>query len=133
MFSVSRDPRYSAPKTPKPPAPAQYPVYEYPPRRTPDDPVRDPAVRPRLLQSTRPEYTAKARRMGIGGTVVLEIVVERDGRVSGGRVLEPLFAGLTENAVECVRQWRYEPARDARGLPVRALETVTIEFRPHAK
>ena len=34
---------------------------------------------PELLQEVRPEFTEEARRLGIAGDVVLEIVVRADG------------------------------------------------------
>ncbi|HYC93656.1 MAG TPA: energy transducer TonB [Thermoanaerobaculia bacterium] len=54
-----------------------------------------------------------------------------DGRVSGGgRVLKPLPHGLSASAINAVRQWRYAPARNDRGQPVRALVTIDLPFRP---
>lgn len=108
----------------------QYPVYRIPPKIRPTDPVRNPAVKPKLLSSVAPQYTEEARKSGIQGVVILEIIVETDGRVSGGRVLKPLPHGLSASAIDAVRQWRYAPARNDRGQPVRALVTIDLPFRP---
>ena len=113
------------PATPR----AQYPLDRIPPAPRPGDPIRDPEVRARLLQSAEPVYPEDARRRRISGMVILEIVIETDGRVSAGRVLKPLPFGLNQAAVDAVGKWRYSPAMD-RGRPVRSLQQVTVKFDP---
>lgn len=92
--------------------------------------MRNPAVRPRLLQSVEPEYTDTARKARVGGIVILELTIETDGRVGDARVLKPLPMGLDQKAVEAARQWRYAPAEDPPGNRVRAIHDVTVNFRP---
>ena len=91
--------------------------------------MREPAVRPRLLHSVEPQDSDPARKARIGGIVILELVIEADGRVSDARVLKPLPMGLDQKAVEAVRQWRYAPAEDPPGNRVRAIHDVTVNFR----
>jgi protein TonB len=91
--------------------------------------MRDPQVRARLLKSGDPVYPAEARRRRISGIVILEIVIETDGRVSAGRVLKPLPFGLTQAAIDVMGKWRYRPAMD-RGRAVRSLQQVTVKFSP---
>jgi protein TonB len=76
----------------------------------------------------KPDYTEDARRRGLSGDVVLEIVVRSDGRVGAVRVVQGLGAGLDERAVAAVRQWRFSPARRF-GTPVDVLVEVAVEFR----
>jgi len=83
---------------------------------------------PRLLREVKPQYTEEARRAGVTGEVVLEIVVRRDGGVGDVRVLDGLGAGLDEKAVAAVRQWRFAPAQRL-GSPVDVLVEVAVEFR----
>jgi TonB family protein len=82
---------------------------------------------PRLLREVKAEYTDEARRRGITGDVVLEIVVRRDGSVGDVTVLQGRGAGLDQRAVAAVRQWRFSPAR-RRGEPVDVLVEVAVEF-----
>jgi TonB family protein len=82
---------------------------------------------PRLLREVKAEYTDDARRRGITGDVVLEIVVRRDGTVGDVTVLQGLGAGLDQRAVNAVRQWRFSPAR-RRGEPVDVIVEVAVEF-----
>lgn len=83
---------------------------------------------PKLVKEVRPNYTPDARRQGIEGDVVLEIVITNRGTVDRVRVLRGLGAGLDENAIAAVRQWRFEPAR-RQGAPVDVVVEVSVEFR----
>lgn len=82
---------------------------------------------PRLLREVKADYTDDARRRGITGDVVLEIVVRRDGSVGDVTILQGLGAGLDQRAVGAVRQWRFAPAR-RRGEPVDVVVEVAVEF-----
>lgn len=83
---------------------------------------------PSLLREVKPDYTEEARRLGIRGDVVMEIVVRRDGRVGDVRVLQGLGHGLDERAVAAVRQWSFSPAT-RRGTPVDVMVEVAMEFK----
>lgn len=83
---------------------------------------------PALLREVKPDYTEQARRQGVEGDVVMEIVVRHDGTVGQVRVLEGLGHGLDERAVAAVRQWRFTPA-SRRGTPVDVLVEVAMEFK----
>ena len=83
---------------------------------------------PSLLHEVKPQYTEEARRRGIDGDVVLEIVVRADGSVGDVNVLQRLGAGLDQRAVEAVRQWRFTPSRRF-GKPVDVLVEVAVEFK----
>lgn len=83
---------------------------------------------PDLLHEIRPEYTDDARRQGLTGDVVLEIVVRRDGSVGDVTVMRGLGAGLDRRAIEAVRQWRFSPAR-RHGTPVDLVVEVAVEFK----
>lgn len=83
---------------------------------------------PQLLTEVRPDYTDDARRRGIEGDVVLEIVVRRDGTVGDIKVMQGLGAGLERRAIDAVRQWRFTPARRL-GAPVDVVVEVAVEFK----
>jgi len=83
---------------------------------------------PTVLREVKPTYTESARQRGITGEVVLEVVVQRDGSVRVGRVIQGLGSGLDERAIEAVRQWRFSPARRM-GQPVDVIVEVVVEFR----
>lgn len=82
---------------------------------------------PRLIHEERPRYTEDARQRGITGDVLLEIIVLRDGSVGDVRLLRRLGAGLDEQAIQAVRQWRFSPAEKS-GTPVDVVVEVAVEF-----
>ena len=83
---------------------------------------------PRLLREVRADYTEDARRRGVSGEVVLEIVVRRDGSVGDVKILQGLGGGLNDRAVQAVRQWRFSPAQRL-GSPVDVIVEVAVEFK----
>ena len=82
---------------------------------------------PRLLREVKADYTDEARRRGIKGDVVLEVVVTHDGNVGDVKVLQGLGAGLESRAIAAVRQWKFAPAT-RKGQPVDVLVEVAVEF-----
>jgi TonB family protein len=81
-----------------------------------------------LVREIPPSYTDEARRRRLEGDVILEIIVRRDGSVGSVRVLRRLGAGLDDQAVDAVRQWRFLPAR-RHGEAVDVLAEVAVEFK----
>jgi protein TonB len=59
--------------------------------------------------------------------VLLELVVNRLGRVENVRVVRPLDPGLDEQAIAAAHQWRFEPGRLA-GTPVDVVVTLALDF-----
>ena len=81
-----------------------------------------------MLKEVKPDYSEEARRRGVEGDVVMEIVVRHDGSVGDVRVLQGLGQGLDERAIAAVRRWRFAPAT-RRGVPVDVLVEVAMEFK----
>lgn len=72
---------------------------------------------------SRRDYPAALREAGVGGRVVTHLTVEPSGRVSGCKVVQS--SGYPElDTITCrlvIQRYRYEPARDAEGRPMRDL------------
>ena len=83
---------------------------------------------PALLREVKPDYTEEARRRGVEGDVILEIIVRADGSVTGVKVRQGLGAGLDQRAADAVRQWRFSPAR-RQGQAVDVVVEVAVEFK----
>ena len=83
---------------------------------------------PQIVREVKPDYTEDARRRGIEGDVVLEIVVRSDGSVGDVKVVQGLGGGLDRRAVDAVRQWKFSPAKRF-GTPVDVLVEVAVEFK----
>jgi TonB family protein len=79
------------------------------------------------IHNVDPEYPVLARQARIQGKVVLEAVIETDGRVTDVRVVESPHPMLDEAAIAAVQQWRYKPVL-INGVAVRVLVTTTTTF-----
>ena len=64
---------------------------------------------PRVLVHTWPDYPADALAAGIEGVVVLQVTVNRYGRVTRVDVQNRVALSLDAAAVAAVRQWRFAP------------------------
>jgi protein TonB len=93
---------------------------------------RTPGLEPPVvIPSTRahPDYPDIARKAKVTGSVLLLIVIDKDGRVGTIEVIQAPDArfGFELAAIEAVKRWRYRPARLG-GRPVAVQATVHIEF-----
>jgi protein TonB len=75
-----------------------------------------------------PTYTEEARRERIGGIVILETLIDRNGVVKDVTILKPLPAGLSEAAVDAVKQWTFKPGT-LDGQPVDVVFNLTVNFK----
>ena len=82
---------------------------------------------PRAIRITQAVYPHDAFIKKIDGTVLLEILIDSEGRVVRARVLSSIPA-LDAAALETVRGWRFAPALK-RGRPVATLAQAPIAFR----
>ena len=109
-----------------------------PPARTTPDPVAPAAVKstaaaesavvpPKLITSVRAVASLDALRDFETGNVIIDAVVGTEGELHFIKVLSGP-PSLRAPAVEAVKQYRYEPARQ-NGQPVPAHVTITIRFR----
>ena len=85
---------------------------------------------PSCAYCPNPQYSDSARKHKVEGTVVLMVLIESSGRVSNVWEIRGLPEGLTEHAIEVVRQqWRFQPARDANGTAVTMIAPIDVSFR----
>ena len=77
---------------------------------------------PKLVSSMLPDYPAGLRRRGIEGRIVLELDLNRRGRIKNVRVLRSDIRELNEATLAAVREWVFEPAR-------RRNESISFSFR----
>ena len=104
------------------------PVPPPPPPPKPAAPVRaGELVRaPQKTVDVHPTYPEIARAAHVEGTVILEAVLDRNGRVDQVRVLKSIPL-LDRAAIDAVRQWQYTPST-LHGVPVEVLMTITVTF-----
>ena len=87
-----------------------------------------PKVRPPArVRDAAPIYPAIAQQAHVSGTVIIEAMIDVDGRVRSARVLRSIPL-LDEAALAAVRQWEYTPTL-LNGTPVAVIMTVTVTFQ----
>jgi len=103
---------------PPPPPP---PAAQMPPLR-----LHSGMKAPVKIGDVAPVYPVLARNAHIEGVVILEAVLDAQGRVQSVRVLRSVQT-LDRAAVEAVQQWRFTPAL-LNGQAVPVVMTVTVNF-----
>ena len=81
---------------------------------------------PKKTKHVQPTYPQEALAQGVRGIVILDIVVDTQGKVESTNVVRSV-PGLDEAAIAAARQWEYEPTKVG-GKPVRVRITVPITF-----
>ncbi len=89
--------------------------------------VSEPVVEAQLISRIEPRYPPLALQIRLQGTVQLQAIISRDGRIMSLEVLSgnPL---LVQAALDAVRQWRYRPTL-LNGEPVEVETSITVNFR----
>ncbi|MBZ5535745.1 MAG: M56 family metallopeptidase [Acidobacteriia bacterium] len=79
-----------------------------------------------IIQEVPPEYPPLAKQARIQGTVVLGVLIDRNGKVVNIQVVSghPL---LVQSATDAVKQWEYRPTL-LNGTPVEVVTTVDVNF-----
>jgi len=104
----------------------------------PKIPVTEPKIAPQkvrvssgvaeglLVHQVLPRYPQPARQARVEGTVVLQVIIGKDGTVQSLHVVSghPM---LTQAATDAVKQWRYKPY-SLDGEPVEADTQINVKF-----
>jgi TonB family protein len=87
--------------------------------------------RPEIRHQTKPEVPpGTILSPGAGNRVIIETIIDAQGRVRSTRVLKGQPQKLTESAVQAVREWTFSPATlDGTPVPVCYILTVTYQIR----
>jgi TonB family protein len=83
---------------------------------------------PAVIYKVDPEYSEEARKAKYSGTVLLQLVVDVDGRAKNIKVVKGVGLGLDEKAIEAVQKWKFSPGKK-NGSPVPVYATVEVNFR----
>lgn len=83
---------------------------------------------PRLLKKVDPVYPAPASAMGITGWVVLQVVVDENGRVESAKVLESSNAIFEKPSLDAVRKWVYSKPTGSDGQRVACYLMIKLRF-----
>lgn len=72
-------------------------------------------------------YTEIARLAGIDGTVIIEAVIDKEGKVIDARILRDIGGGLGESALKAVLTTKFSPGKQ-RGKPVKVKVKIPVKF-----
>lgn len=117
-----------APLVAAPPPPPPPPAPE--PEPAPNTPLRvgGDVKAPVAIDRPEPTYTESARKARVAGTVVVEAIISKSGRVEDVKVLKGLPMGLSVEAEEAVKKWRFKPGT-LNGEPVATIFNLTVTFK----
>lgn len=66
---------------------------------------------PRVIDQERPIYPFAMRANGMKGEVIVDFIVDLEGRVRNAYVVRSLNPSFDDPAIEAVRRWKFEPGR----------------------
>jgi TonB family protein len=90
--------------------------------------VSAPATTPvEILSKPKPVYTEEARRLGLQGEILVQVLFGGNGQAHALRVVRGLGHGLDEAAVNASNQIRFKPAQQ-NGQPVDSTAVVHVVF-----
>jgi protein TonB len=88
-------------------------------------------VRPAVvLHRVEPAYPHSAAAIRLGGTIVLQCVVDKSGNVRDAQVVTSSHPAFNDPALAALRQWRFSPGV-FHGKPVDTYFELTIRFESH--
>lgn len=83
---------------------------------------------PILVKMVTPTYPVLARKAGVEGRVVLQIIVDSKGNVIESKVVLADPPGIFEEAaMEAILKWKFKPARQ-RGNPISVIMGQQVDF-----
>lgn len=89
----------------------------------------EPVFNAAYLNNPAPEYPASAKRRGIQGKVLVNVLVKADGTAAAVEISRSSgSSNLDSAALDAVKQWKFIPARRA-GAAVQASVIVPVEFK----
>jgi protein TonB len=84
------------------------------------------SLRDRAVSIVEPVYPKEAKRRGIKGHVVVEVMIDEEGSVASTRALTG-HRLLREAATKAAKQWKFTPF-ELNGRPVKLIGSITFSF-----
>lgn len=105
-------------------------IPDAPPVAEPEGPIHvgGDVTKPEKVSAPQPQYTEIARKARIQGVVIVQAIIDKQGAVTNVKVLKGLPMGLSEQAVEAIKKWKFKPAT-LNGKPVDVYYNLTVNFR----
>lgn len=84
--------------------------------------------RPELIGEPVHRFPPTARKAGLQGVVVIEVIIDQEGCARHPRILKGVPLGVDDAALAAVQSWTFQPAtRD--GKIVAVYYTLTVQFK----
>ena len=83
---------------------------------------------PVVIRRVNPLYPDEAKQNRVSGIVIVEVVIDKNGRVKDAMVLKGLPFGLAKAAIDAVRQWAFRPGT-LNGEPIAVIFDLTVNFK----
>ncbi|MEK2646997.1 energy transducer TonB [Bdellovibrio sp. BCCA] len=77
---------------------------------------------PKVAKEVKATYPAEAKKAGVDGAVVLDVLIDRSGKVRDVNVISGPGFGLNESAIEALKQFEFQPAQ-------KGSESVAVKIR----
>jgi len=101
-----------------------------PPAPEPTGPIRvgGDVKAPVKVNAPDPQYPEAARSARVEGVVIVEAIIDMQGRVKSTKIVKDLPMGLGDSAQRAVKSWRFKPAT-LNGKPVEVYYNLTVNFQ----
>jgi TonB family protein len=87
-----------------------------------------PIIAPVPITKVEASFTPEARQAGYNGSVLVTLTVDEKGTPQNVKVAEAAPYGLSEKALDAVRQWKFKPAMQD-GKPIASQARVRVQFK----
>jgi TonB family protein len=81
------------------------------------------------LSCPEPSTTKGARKRHVSGNVVMQVIVQPNGRATDIQLIQGLDPELDKKALAAVQKWRFKPALGRDGKPVATKTMIQQAFR----
>lgn len=82
----------------------------------------------RPIHQVTPRVPTSMIRVRTEGTVVVEVTIDRNGKVSAARILQPVYPAYDAAALRAAKQWRFSPAT-INGEPAESRMNLEFAFK----
>jgi periplasmic protein TonB len=86
-------------------------------------------TKPVVINQINPTYPEEAKKEKVQGEVILTAVISAEGKVVDVTVKKSVDERLSKAAMDAVRQWTFQPGKDAKGKAVQVKSDITVNFK----
>ncbi|HEX9492857.1 MAG TPA: energy transducer TonB, partial [Thermoanaerobaculia bacterium] len=91
-------------------------------------PVGNGVTAPVALRRVEPLYPPLAVRARMSGSVLLQCIIDKSGRIRDVHVVSSTFSAFEQPAIDAVQQWLFAPGT-LKGEPVDTIFELTVRFQ----